>query len=127
MKIAVPINPNNVIEGHFGHSKVYGIFSISEDHKIEKFEQITPAQGSGCKTGVAETFLKMGVTKMLAGGIGEGAVRNMASYGIEVIRGCSGFAEDAVLLYVQGSITDSGESCSQHEEHGADHKHSCHN
>ena len=58
-----------------------------------------------------------GVTLMIAGGIGNGAINVLNNQGIEVIRGCSGNATEAVRLYLSGKITDSGESCHAHEQH----------
>jgi predicted Fe-Mo cluster-binding NifX family protein len=54
---------------------------------------------------------------MLAGGIGGGAINVLNNSGIEVIRGCSGKADEIVKLYIDGLVKDSGSSCHQHEEH----------
>ena len=61
---------------------------------------------------------------MLAGGIGGGAINVLNNSGIKVIRGCSGNVADIVKQYIEGKISDSGESCLQHEQHhdkGHDH------
>lgn len=39
------------------------------------------------------------------------------SYGVEVVRGCSGKADDVVKLFIDGLVKDSGSSCHQHESH----------
>jgi predicted Fe-Mo cluster-binding NifX family protein len=57
----------------------------------------------------------MGVKVMLAGNMGDGAVRVLKNSGIEVIRGCSGDVQTVANNYLAGSVTDSGDSCHSHE------------
>jgi predicted Fe-Mo cluster-binding NifX family protein len=119
MKIAVPITHDNMIDDHFGHCKFYGVFSITEGKITDK--QIIPSmQGCGCKSNIASVLAAEGVTIMLAGGIGGGAINVLNNAGIEVVRGCSGDASGVVELFVSGLITDSGESCKAHESHNSD-------
>jgi len=123
MKIAVPITSDNQVDGHFGHCDSYGIYSISETNEILDVQSIKSPQGCGCKSNIASVLSENGVTVMLAGGIGGGAINVLNSNGIEVVRGCTGNAQEFVMFYVAGKITDSGSSCHQHEEHH-DHGHS---
>jgi len=58
-----------------------------------------------------------GVSVLLAGGIGGGAINVLGNWGIQVIRGCSGDATKNVMEFVEGKIVDNGESCQQHEHH----------
>ena len=74
-------------------------------------------QGCGCKSDIASFLASGGVTIMLAGGIGGGAINVLNNNGIEVIRGCSGDATEIVKLYLKGLVEDSGNSCHQHENH----------
>lgn len=120
MKIAVPVTGNNQIDGHFGHCEFYSIFSISPEGKIGDAKIIPSLQGCGCKSNIAGVLAADGVTVMLAGGIGGGAINVLNNAGIEVIRGCSGDATEVVKLYITGSVADSGESCHQHEAHHAE-------
>jgi predicted Fe-Mo cluster-binding NifX family protein len=126
MKIAVPVNRLNQIDDHFGHCEFFNVFTISEDNEISAVETIISEQGCGCKSNIALVLASKGVTVMLAGGIGGGAINVLNNAGIEVIRGCSGNPEEVVKHYVEGLVTDSGISCSQHEEHHAGgHDHVC--
>ena len=117
MKIAVPITANNQIDDHFGHCEQYGIFTVSEKNEIENVQMISSVQGCGCKSDIASTLASMGVTTMLAGGIGGGAINVLSNAGIQVIRGCSGQASEAVKQYLVGTLADSGSSCQQHDHH----------
>lgn len=124
MKIAVPVTKENQIDSHFGHCESYGIFTISEKKEIAGIESVESPQGCGCKSDIASVLASDGVTVMLAGGIGEGAINVLNNSGIEVIRGCSGDATEVVKLYLSGLVEDSGSSCHQHEAHH-NHDHSC--
>lgn len=128
MKIAVPITNENMIDGHFGHCESYGVFTISENKEIISVKTVQSPEGCGCKSDIASVLSSDGVTVMLAGGIGGGAVNVLNSNGIEVIRGCSGYASQVVEKYLSGLVEDSGSSCHQHDNHDHHHHddgHSC--
>ena len=116
-KIALPVTSGNEIDSHFGHCEMYSIYDISDTNEISGFSTIPSVQGCGCKSNIAATLAARGVTVMLAGGIGGGAINVLNSNGIEVIRGCSGNATEAVGKFLAGTLEDSGESCRQHEQH----------
>jgi predicted Fe-Mo cluster-binding NifX family protein len=126
MKIAVPVTKENQIDGHFGHCESYGVFTISDKNEISEIKSVESPQGCGCKSDIASVLASDGVSIMLAGGIGGGAINVLNNRGIEVVRGCSGDATEVVKLYLSGSVEDSGSSCHQHEIHqqGGD-SHTC--
>ncbi len=128
MKIAVPVTSENQIDSHFGHCESYKVFSITEKNEIADQKSVKSPEGCGCKSDIASVLASDGVTVMLAGGIGGGAINVLNNSGIEVIRGCSGDANEVVKLYLSGLVEDSGSSCKQHEshhEHGHEHGHQC--
>lgn len=115
MKIAVPVNKNNTIDEHFGHCESYNVYSINDKKEIEKIENMESPQGCGCKSNIASVFQQMGITVMLAGGIGMGAINILKEHGVSVIKGCSGNSEEVVKSYLKGEIIDSGSICQSHE------------
>jgi predicted Fe-Mo cluster-binding NifX family protein len=117
MKIAVPVTRENQIDGHFGHCESYGVFTISDKNEIAEIKSVESPQGCGCKSDIASVLASDGVSVMLAGSIGGGAINVLNNSGIEVIRGCSGDATEVVKLYLSGLVEDSGSSCQQHETH----------
>lgn len=128
MKIAVPVTKSNQIDDHFGHCEFYKVFTITENNEIIEEEIINSEQGCGCKSNIANTLAEKGVTVLLAGGIGNGAIQVLKNAGIEVVRGCSGNADMEVKKYAVGLIIDNGISCSHHEHHhgeGGTHEHVC--
>lgn len=120
MKIAVPVTSDNQIDSHFGHCEGYGVFTISDKKEITEIKNVESPQGCGCKSNIASVLAAEGVTVMLAGGIGDGAINVLNYNGIEVVRGCSGNATEVVKLYLSGLVEDSGSSCQQHENHHQD-------
>jgi predicted Fe-Mo cluster-binding NifX family protein len=116
-KIAVPITKSNQVDDHFGHCEFYGVYTISDKNEIVDIQTIKSEQGCGCKSNIAGVLSSNGVTIMLAGGIGAGAISVLNNYGIQVIRGCSGNAVSIVEQFIKGKINDSGVSCSNHEHH----------
>jgi ATP-binding protein involved in chromosome partitioning len=124
LQIAIPSTTDNQIDEHFGHCEFYSIYSISENNGISGVESLKSEEGCGCKSNIANVLAEKGVSVMLAGGIGEGAIQVLNSAGISVVRGCSGSIEEVVKRYLAGLISDSGESCKEHENHhneGSEH------
>jgi predicted Fe-Mo cluster-binding NifX family protein len=124
MKIAVPVTKENQIDSHFGHCESYGVYTISDKNEIAGIKSVESLQGCGCKSDIASVLASDGVSVMLTGGIGGGAINVLNNSGIEVIRGCSGDATEVVKLYLSGLVEDSGSSCHQHEAH-LENGHTC--
>ena len=121
MKIALPTS-GNAVNDHFGHCDHYTIYTV-EGNTITAADTLPSPGGCGCKSDIAYTMQEMGVTVMLAGNMGDGALNKLNGCGINVIRGCSGEVEEVVKAYLAGEIKDSGTSCHCHEGEG----HSCPN
>lgn len=121
MKIAIPTRGNNV-DNHFGHCETYSIFTIGENNEIEYSEMLPAPQGCGCKSNIASVLEEKGVTVMLAGNMGAGALSILNKQGIKVYRGCEGSVAELVDNFLKEKIADSGESCNLHEEgHSCEH------
>lgn len=112
MKIAVPVI-NGLVDGHFGHCKEFSVFRAEGGTLVDE-PAIPSLEGCGCKSGVAGILAKAGVTHLVAGNMGEGAVRVLGSHGIAVIRGASGPARAAAEAFANGALKDSGLGCSGH-------------
>lgn len=111
----------NVVDNHFGHCEYYTILTVGQDNQILSSETIPSPQGCGCKSNIAGELENMGVSVMLAGNMGQGALNVLTTHHIKVIRGCSGNILDVATDYLNGKLTDSGVGCSSHEHH-----HECH-
>ncbi|MDF3001911.1 MAG: hypothetical protein K0Q48_2030 [Bacillota bacterium] len=121
MKLALPTRQNQ-IDSHFGHCEYFTVFTVDDSRKeIIGQDLVGSPEGCGCKSNIASVLAEMGVSLMLAGNMGDGAVNVLNSAGIEVLRGCSGDVREVALSWLSDTLSDSGESCHEHE-----HGHECH-
>jgi predicted Fe-Mo cluster-binding NifX family protein len=107
MKIAIPTKQPNLVDSHFGHCEFYTIFTIGDDKKVQHSELLPSPVGCGCKSNIASTLREIGISILLAGNMGNGAVNVITGQGIRVIRGCEGDVNQVVNDYLSGKISDS--------------------
>lgn len=120
-KIALPTR-SGMIDNHFGHCEFYTILTVDENNHITRTEVLPSPQGCGCKSDIASKLQADGVTIMLAGNMGAGALSKLSACGIEVVRGCTGPVMEVAEAYLAGQIQDSGVGCEHHHEDG---EHEC--
>jgi predicted Fe-Mo cluster-binding NifX family protein len=112
--IAVPTRTNRTVDAHFGHCAQFTLFSVSDEKAVQEAGIVFSPPGCGCKSNIVSILRQKGVSILLAGSMGEGAVSVLQRHGIEVHRGCSGDAGKAVEAFVAGEWKDSGIRCSAH-------------
>lgn len=110
MKIAIPTVGTRVDE-HFGHARKFTIFTVNDARQIIENETFLPPSGCGCQSTVGVTMQAKGVSTLLVGNIGQGAINKMAEHGIKVVRGCEGEILDVVEGWLKGEITDQSILC----------------
>ncbi len=114
MKIAVASDGKDVA-GHFGHCEAFAIFD-ADNGQIVKEERIP---NPGHKPGFLPNFLhEKGVTVIISGGMGGGAIDIFNEKKIAVVVGASGDASEAARAYAQGKLASTGSVCNQHAHHG---------
>ena len=114
IKIAVASNKEMVTE-HFGHCLNFNIFEV-EGNQIVKSESIP---NPGHKPGFLPNFLNdMGVSVIISGGMGGGAINIFNEKGIEVIVGAIGNAKAAAESYLKGALKSTETVCNKHEHYG---------
>ena len=112
-KIAVP-SREGMVDQHFGHCEYFTIFTVSEAKDILTEERFTPAPVCGCKSDLVSTLVDMGVSQLIAGNMGQGAVVKLGQGGIAVVRGASGPIREAVEAWLSGRLQDVREICLEH-------------
>lgn len=127
MTIAVPTTQHGAVDQHFGNCDKFTLFHVDREQGTILSQETLPSPGGcGCRSDLASILAAKGVTVLLTGGIGSGAIRVLEGRGIRVVRGATGRAEQAVQDYLSGRLTDSGETCGEHEHHGAGRGHGGH-
>ncbi|MBI9075525.1 MAG: NifB/NifX family molybdenum-iron cluster-binding protein [Desulfatibacillum sp.] len=121
MKLAVPTRDGH-IDDHFGHCDHFTVFTLDANKNVTTEQTVESPQGCGCKSNIAEELSAQGVTIMLAGNMGQGAVDKLTRAGIQVVRGCAGEIKEVLQLWLDGKIKDSGIGCSDHG-HECGHQH----
>jgi predicted Fe-Mo cluster-binding NifX family protein len=116
MKIAVPAR-QGLVDAHFGHCDHFMVYSLDEGRSVIGETRVDSPDGCGCKSGIAGVLARMGVTHLVAGNMGEGAVHVLQAHGIGVVRGASGDARRAAEAFAQGTLLDSGDACTGHGHH----------
>ncbi|SKA74367.1 NifB/NifX family molybdenum-iron cluster-binding protein [Desulfobaculum bizertense] len=126
MKLALPtktVDGKAVVDSHFGHCEYFTVVCVDDATRTETSRvRVEAPEGCGCKSNVAELLAADGVTVMLAGNMGQGAVDRLAGVGIEVLRGCEGELDQIISDWLAGKVVDNAEICDHHDEDG----HSCH-
>jgi len=117
-KIAVPSRADGLVDEHFGHCKEFRVFQFDDKKAIVAESVIPSADGCSCKSDIASALAKAGVSFLVAGNMGEGAVRVLGAQGISVVRGASGDARAAAQAFANGTLADSGIGCAAHDEPG---------
>jgi len=110
-----------MVDEHFGHCEYFTVFGI-KDGAIASEKRVDSPNGCGCKSDIASALAKDGVTLMLAGNMGEGAVRVLKANGIDAVRGASGQARAVVESWLAGNVADSGVGCVEHGGHDCSHQ-----
>jgi len=108
-KIAVPVDNNGTLDGHFGHCKFFAIFRI-EGEKIITEDNVTPPPH---EPGVLPKWLADGgVTDVIAGGMGNRAVQIFNENNVNVFVGAPKLkATDLVKGFLNKSIEFSANYC----------------
>ena len=124
MKIGVTLNDDAGMEsqvcGHFGQCSHFLIVE-AEGGQVKSSKVVpnnAPHGGGGCQA-VGE-IMQYGVTHVVAGGMGGGAVMIFEERGVQVVAGASGDARSAVERFLKGELKSTGEICHEHAmgEHG---------
>lgn len=117
IKIAIPSKANQ-IDNHFGHCEYFSIVELNDQLKITKQYTMAAAENCGCKSNLALDLAADGVSVLLAGGIGQGAISKLKSVNIEVLAGFSGTIEEVIERWkskdyqVDISVCRDHDSCS---------------
>ena len=112
-KIAIPSRDGQVDE-HFGHCGYFTVLTIGPDKAVVAEETFSPPAECGCKSNLVNDLVAMGVTALIAGNMGQGAVNKLRQSGMTVVRGASGPVHEAAAAYLAGTLKDRDELCMAH-------------
>lgn len=127
MKIAIAASGTAVSE-HFGNAETFRIFTLNPTGQITGTEIIPGSGECGCRSGIANVLAERGVSVLLTGSMGRGSHTLLQRSKINVVRGCSGEIETVINEFLDGNLSDQGDSCTGHakdhvEGHLCNHHH----
>lgn len=131
MRIALPMIGDS-FSNHFGQSTSFRVFETA-DHppRIVRQTDLSMPQEGGCCSVFPALLAQVGVSLVIAGGMGAVARANLLQCGIQTLVGAQGSdPEQIVLDFVAGRLATTGNVCQGHA-HGHEHGHlhgagSCH-
>jgi predicted Fe-Mo cluster-binding NifX family protein len=108
-KIAVPVDNNGMLDGHFGHCKFFSIFQTDEDSILTEERLIPPAHEPGV---LPQWMADLGVTDVLAGGMGNRAIQLFNQNNVNVFVGAPQLnASDLVIGFLNQAIEFNANYC----------------
>lgn len=124
-RIAIAIEESGAVEKvaeHFGRCTKFNICELDEQKKVLKtesyFNPLAGEHGGSCQLpGYVKQY---NVQTIIAGGMGQKAVSNFLSFGMDVITAPGLLYEDALNRFIQGKLIGY-QAC----KHNHDHKHNC--
>lgn len=124
-KIAIPVNENGLLEGHFGHTRLFAIYNVSEGKTGAKSIETPPPHAPGV---LPKWLHEKEVTDVIAGSMGERAQKILKHFNIQVHLGAPELpADDLSKGFLDNTIEFSDELCRhEHHEHHHEHHHAHH-
>jgi len=116
-KIAIPVENDKLCE-HFGHAPEFFIYELNNNKIIKKEKMTPPPHEPGT---IPKWLNSLGVTVLLAGGIGQGAIDYFNNFNIEVISGCPAIKHSELIKHFMNEELESKNSVCDHN-----HDHNCH-
>lgn len=118
MKIALATQDGYVAE-HFGHCPEYTLVSIDDNQVKDKIIVPNPGHRPGF---LPEYLSKLGVSAIIAGGMGPKAQELFSQKNIQTIIGVTGQIDRVVKDYLAGTLQQGESRCN----HGQFHHEGCH-
>ena len=111
------------VSQHFGHTPFFLVAQVSGDQVVDTKTVASPGHGEGCS--MPQFVQTLGAQAVVVGGMGPGAVSRLQGFGIEVLAGVSGKAEDALQAFARGHLQSGEATCGGHGggAHGCGHHH----
>ncbi|QHI71817.1 P-loop NTPase [Aminipila terrae] len=123
-KIAVPYDEGQVFQ-HFGHTEQFEIVEILNGKIVNKDIITSDCGGHGALAGF---LADNGISTLICGGIGSGAITALSQAGIKVVSGVTGDADEQIALYLAGKLRTSDQATCDHDHtdghNCSDHDHS---
>jgi predicted Fe-Mo cluster-binding NifX family protein len=108
-KIAVPVDYTGILDGHFGHCKLFTLFQTNEKNILSEEKVVPPPHEPGI---LPKWLAEQGVTDVLAGGMGNRAIQIFNQFNVNVFVGAPQMkASEVVNGFLNQSIEFTANYC----------------
>ena len=121
MKVAICYD-NGMIFQHFGHTEQFKVYTVENGHVVSS--EVIGTDGAGHEA-LADFLKAHGITSLICGGIGGGAVAALSTAGVTIYAGNNGSADDAAQKFAAGTLAPNAVANCHHHEAGENHESGC--
>uniref|UniRef100_UPI0032163772 NifB/NifX family molybdenum-iron cluster-binding protein n=1 Tax=uncultured Draconibacterium sp. TaxID=1573823 RepID=UPI0032163772 len=108
-KIAIPVDENGILDGHFGHCKFFALLDIEGDNIVSEERVVPPPHEPGV---LPKWLAEKGATDVLAGGMGHKAIQIFNYNNVNVFVGAPKLpAQELATGFLEKSIEFSANYC----------------
>ncbi len=108
-KVAVPVEVTGDLDGHFGHCKLFALFQTEGENIISEEKVVPPPHEPGV---LPKWLADIGVTDVLAGGMGNRAIQIFNHHKVNVFVGAPKLkAADLVNGFLKQTIQFTANYC----------------
>lgn len=115
MKAAIPYRDGEVF-GHFGRTETFKLYNIEDGKVASSVLMDTGGEGHGALAGLLK---QQGVSILICGGIGQGAIDALSAAGIEVYPGETGPCDGLAKALAEGTLEKKDTVACAHHHHAA--------
>lgn len=121
MKIALPATEQGILCQHFGHAPRFAVVEIDDNSKtIVNTNLLQPEMGG--HSAVPPWLKSLGITKLIAGGLGKPAIDNLNNHGIDVYYGAPELpVEELVRQFLTDTLVLNPQPCDHTHDHDCQH------
>lgn len=118
-KIAIPVDASGILDGHFGHCKLFAVITTVGGEVISEDKLVPPPH----EPGVLPVWLAdRGVTDVIAGGLGQKAIELFNKKNVNVFVGAPQLtAGELIEGYFNNSLTLTANYCNHDHNHDENH------
>ncbi len=120
IKIAFPSSDKVTIDGHFGKTKEFAVYTIKETDVIAVNHIVPPPHVPGS---IPSFLSNEDVDVIITGGMGQRAIQMFEHFGIDVILGAVGRIDVNLNEYLGGFLSSQDSTCNHGQQHEHEHNH----
>lgn len=114
-KIAIPVDENGILDGHFGHCKFFAVMSVENGTLLSEDKIIPPPHEPGL---LPKWLAEQGMTDIIAGGMGKKAIDLFNEGGVNVFVGAPQLSATELLTgHLNKTLDLTANYCNHDHDH----------